>query len=82
MVVDTGSIAGRRYLANKAIVEAEHLDGLEYGEPQNLEAAFLESCYFNVGTGVNDDIGHNVVSLKIIQWDDHPAGRCGGSGRD
>jgi hypothetical protein len=81
MVVDTGSIA-RRYLGNKAVVRAEHLDGLEYGETQNLEAASLEFCHFGVGTGVNNDIGHDVVSLEIIQWDDHSAGRCGGRGRD
>jgi hypothetical protein len=82
MVVDTGSIARGRYLGNKAIVVAEHLDGLEYGELQNLEAASLEFCYFGVGTGVNDDIGHYVVSLEIIQWDDRPTGRCGGRGCD
>lgn len=81
MVVDASSIAGR-YLGDNAAVEAEDLDGLEYGEPQNLEAAFLEFCYFGVGTGIDDNISHDVVSLEIIQWDDHPAGRCGGRGCD
>jgi len=81
VVVDASSIAGR-YLGDNAAVEAEDLDGLEYGEPQNLEAAFLEFCYFGVGTGIDDNISHDVVSLEIIQWDDHPAGRCGGRGCD
>lgn len=80
MVVDTSSVAGRRYL--RAVAVAEHLNRLEYGEPQNLETAFLELCYFGVCASINDDISHDVVGLEIIQWDDHPAGRCGGSGRD
>ena len=80
MVVDTGSIARRRYLGDKAVVVAENLDGLKHGEPQDLEAAPLELCYFGVGACVNDDIGHDVVGLEIIKWDDHPAGRCGGRG--
>jgi hypothetical protein len=82
VVVDAGPIAGRRYLGDKAAVGAEDLNGLENGEPQNLEATFLEFCYFGVGAGVNDDVGHDIVSLEIIQWDDHPAGRCGGGGCD
>lgn len=81
MVVDTGSIAGRWYLG-KAVAGAEHFDGLEYGEPQNLETAFLKLCYFGVCAGINNDISHDVVGLEIIQWDNHPAGRCGGSGSD
>ena len=82
MVVDTGSIARRWYLVANTGAGAEHLDGLEYGESQNLETAFLELCYFGVCAGINDDISHNVVSLEIIQWDNHPAGRCGGIGSD
>lgn len=80
MVVDTGSIAGRWYLGAKAVAGAEDFDRLEYGESQNLETAFLELCYFGVCAGINNDISHDVVGLEIIQWDNHPAGRCGGSG--
>jgi hypothetical protein len=75
VVVNTGSIAGRWYLG--AVAGAEYLDGLEYGESQNLETAFLELCYFGVRAGINNEISHDVVSLEIIQWDNHPAGRCG-----
>lgn len=82
MVVDTGSIAGRWYPGAKAVAGAEHLDRLEYGKSQNLETAFLELCYFGVRAGIDDDISHDVVGLEIIKWDDHPAGRCGGSGSD
>ena len=82
MVVDTGSIAGWWYLGAGTVAEAEHLDRLKYGESQNLETAFLELCYFGVCAGINDDISHDVVGLEIIQWDDHPAGRCGGRGCD
>jgi hypothetical protein len=82
VVVDTGSIAGRRHLGANAVARAEDFDGLEYGESQNLETAFLELCYFGVCAGINNDIGHDVVGLEIIQWDNHPAGRCGGIGSD
>jgi hypothetical protein len=82
VVVNTGSIAGRWNLVANAGAEAEHLDGLEYGESQNLEAAFLELCYSGVCAGINNDISHDIVSLEIIQRDNHPAGRCGGSGCD
>ena len=80
VVVDTGSIAGRWYLGAGA--GAEHLDGLEHSESQNLETAFLELCNFGVCAGINDDISHDIVSLEIVQWDDHPAGRRGRSGCD
>jgi hypothetical protein len=63
VVVDTGSIAGRWYLAANAVAGAEDLDGLEYGESQNLKTAFLELCYFGVCAGINNDISHDVVSL-------------------
>ena len=69
-------------MRDKVVVGAEHLDGLEYCEPQKLEAAFLELCYFGVGTCINDDIGHDIVGLEIIQWNDHPAGRCSRRGCD
>jgi hypothetical protein len=82
VVVDTGSIAGRWHLGTKAVAGAEDLDRLEYGESQNLKTAFLELCYFGVCAGINNDISHDVVGLEIIQWDNHPAGRCGGSGSD
>lgn len=82
MVVDACSIARWRYLRDKAVVGAEDLDGLEYGEPQDFEAAFLELRHFRIGTSINDDVGHDVVSLEIIEWDNHPTGRSGGGGGD
>lgn len=82
MIVDTGSIAGRWYLEARVVARAKHLDRLENGETQNFETTFLELCYSGVCAGINNDIGHDVVSLEIIQRDNHPAGRCGGSGCD
>lgn len=82
VLVDAGSVAGGRgNLGGKGGAGAEHLDRLEYGEREKLEAAPLEFCYFGVCPGINDHIGHDVVCLEIVKRDDHPAGR-GGRGRD
>jgi hypothetical protein len=83
VLVDAGSVAGGRgALGGKGGVEAEHLDGLKYGEREKLKAAPLEFCYFGVCPSINDHIGHDVVCLEIVKRDDHPAGRGGGRRRD
>lgn len=79
MAIDTGSLAGGRYLGAN-IVGAENLEGFKYGDSHNLETASQELCYFGVCAGINNGISHDVVGFEIIQWDNHPAGRCGGCG--
>jgi len=83
VLVDAGSVAGGSgNMGGKGGAEAEHLDGLKYGEGEKFEAALLKFCYFGVCPSINDHIGHHVVCLEIVKRDDHPARRGGGRGCD
>jgi hypothetical protein len=82
VVVEARSVAGRRDVGTKCRIGTEDLDGLKYGEPNDLEASLLKFCHFGISPSINDHIGHDIVCLKIIKGYDHPAGRGGGRGRD
>jgi hypothetical protein len=47
-------------------------------ETDNLESPLQELCNAGVCPGVQNDVGHDVVSLEVIERDDHPPGRSRG----
>jgi hypothetical protein len=69
-------------MSGKGRVGTEYLDGFESSEPYNLQAAFLKFCYLCVRASIDDEIGHDIVGLKVIKGDDHPPRRGGGGRRD
>jgi hypothetical protein len=63
MVIHAGSVAGGRDMGGQGRIGTEHLDGLQYGKTENLEATLLKFCHLGIGPGINDNIGHDVVCL-------------------
>jgi hypothetical protein len=49
---------------------------LDYGQTDKFQTSLLELCDFSVSSSVDDDVGHDVMGLEVVQRDDSapPAG--------
>ena len=43
-------------------------------ETDNLETTLQELRDAGICTGIEDDVGHDVVSVEVVERDDHPPG--------